>query len=210
MTTPQPSRRAIIMIEHFEVGGESEYVPRPVWPGGASGLTIGVGYDLGYASTIGIARDWHQLPQATLTRLQSYAGRTGASARQILAGTHDLVIPFELACAVFETRDIPRIANLTAAALSNTDRLSPDSFGALVSLVFNRGASMTDSIPGNRLEMRQIRDAMSAADFDLIPGFIRSMKRLWQGRGLDGLLARRDAEADLFASGLITPPPGEA
>ena len=62
---------------------------------------------------------------------------------------------------------------------------------------------MTDTSPGNRLEMRQIRDAMQAADFSPIPDLIRSMKRLWQGKGLDGLLARRDAEAALFEKGLL-------
>ena len=61
---------------------------------------------------------------------------------------------------------------------------------------------MTDTSPGNRLEMREIRDAMQAAEFNPIPDLIRSMKRLWQGRGLDGLLARRDAEAALFEKGL--------
>jgi GH24 family phage-related lysozyme (muramidase) len=35
-----------------------------------------------------------------------------------------------------------------------------------------------------------------------IAGQFRSMKRLWEGKGLDGLLARRDAEADLVESAI--------
>ena len=41
--------------------------------------------------------------------------------------------------------------------------------------------------------------------FDRIPDEFRSMKRLWRGKGLDGLLARRDREADLFEVGLKLP-----
>ncbi len=202
MSAPVPSVTSLSLIEYYEVGGAGTYNSRPVWPGGASGLTIGIGYDLGYANTAQIATDWLAVSPAIQIRLQSYAGRTGASAHVLLAAAQDIIIPWGLAKRVFEETDIPRASALTAQAFQNTDQLSPDSFGALVSLVFNRGASMTDTSPGNRLEMREIRDAMQAAEFNPIPDLIRSMKRLWQGRGLDGLLARRDAEAALFEKGL--------
>ena len=76
----------------------------------------------------------------------------------------------------------------------------------LVSLVYNRGASMKDS-PGsdNRREMRAIRDLVPRMDLRGIAAALRSMKRLWAGKGLDGLLRRREAEAVLVESCLAPP-----
>jgi hypothetical protein len=61
--------------------------------------------------------------------------------------------------------------------------------------------------------MRAIRQHMAERRFERIPDEFRSMKRLWRGRGLDGLLARRDREASLFEAGLrqpLAPLPGSA
>ncbi len=202
------SSAAIAMIERFEVGGEQDYVARPTWPGGASGVTIGVGYDLGYASPAQIAEDWAMLPKEICHRLQSYSGKTGVAAAAVICNAHDIFVPEVAALDVFRRRDIPRAVNLTNETFLNCAAISPDSFGALVSLVFNRGSSMRDTQPNsNRLEMRQIRDAMARSEFDSIPTFIRNMKRLWIGKGLDGLLARRDTEAAMFENGLSQPKP---
>ena len=78
-----------------------------------------------------------------------------------------------------------------------------DSFGALVSLAYNRGASF--SAPGDRYrEMRAIHDHMASGRFDKVPDEFRSMKRLWPN--MAGLRNRRDHEADLFAKGLAATP----
>jgi hypothetical protein len=53
--------------------------------------------------------------------------------------------------------------------------------------------------------MRAIRQHMAERRFDRIPDEFRSMKRLWRGKGLDGLLGRRDREAALFETGLKRP-----
>ncbi len=50
--------------------------------------------------------------------------------------------------------------------------------------------------------MRAVRDAVARKDLREIAGQIRAMKRLWEGQGLDGLLRRRDAEADLVESAI--------
>ena len=74
--------------------------------------------------------------------------------------------------------------------------------GVLVSLVYNRGTSMTDpaNLPGFRQEMRDIRDAVAAGRFTEIPAALRAMKRLWpEGNGLRD---RREREAKLFEEGL--------
>jgi GH24 family phage-related lysozyme (muramidase) len=212
-----PSAAAIDLIESFEI--DTPYNPRPTWPGGASGVTIGVGYDCGYQSAAQIKADWGDLlPAGVVTRLQSYAGRAGMQAQRLAQVAQDIMVPRAAADTVFRARDIPRYADLTARTF-RCDGLSPDSFGALVSLVFNRGAGMSDppSPPApwqSRREMRQIRDALLAGRPDQVPALIRVMKRLWVGKGLDGLIRRREAEACLFERGLglgagNAPPPHE-
>ena len=84
-------------------------------------------------------------------------------------------------------------------ALPNTDKLSEDSFGALVSLAYNRGASFSKD--GDRYkEMREIKENMANETFDQIPDCFREMKRLWPN--MRGLVDRREAEAKLFEAGL--------
>jgi GH24 family phage-related lysozyme (muramidase) len=76
-------------------------------------------------------------------------------------------------------------------------------FGVLVSLVYNRGTSMTDTsgVPGSRKEMRDIRDAVAAGRITDVPAALRAMKRLWpEGNGLRD---RREREAKLFEEGLV-------
>jgi GH24 family phage-related lysozyme (muramidase) len=83
------------------------------------------------------------------------------------------------------------------------DSLPLDAQGALVSLVYNRGTSMVDNSPEDRRrEMRAVRDAVAAGDLERIATELRSMKRLWVGKKQDGLLRRRDAEADLVESAM--------
>ena len=48
--------------------------------------------------------------------------------------------------------------------------------------------------------MRAIQAAVVNGDFREIADQLRSMKRLWVNQGLDGLLVRRDKEADLVES----------
>lgn len=194
------SAAAAEMIIGFEVSSPEEYIPKPAWPGGASGITIGVGYDLGYASATIIAQDWGALPSTTITRLQSCAGRRAAAASFMLHLLADILVPWPAAEAVYRTCDLPRYAAQALSAFPNSDELSPDSFGALVSLVMNRGCGMADpkGFPGSRLEMRQIRLACINRNFATIPGFIRAMERLWT----NGLVERREEEAALFEKGL--------
>ena len=50
----QVADEAVRLILLYEVTNESHYeahCQRPVWPGGQSGATMGIGYDLGYATT---------------------------------------------------------------------------------------------------------------------------------------------------------------
>ena len=51
--------------------------------------------------------------------------------------------------------------------------------------------------------MRAIRDAVARQDMKDIAVQLRLMKRLWVGKNLDGLLKRRDAEAELVESCIV-------
>lgn len=126
------------------------------------------------------------------------------------------VIGWDVAEAVFRARTLPAFAETTARFLPNWTLLSPDCFGALVSLTFNRGPSFNRD--GDRYaEMRAIKAAMAARQFPRIGGLIRAMKRIWIGSAIEQeMLRRRENEALLFDGGLATvmsdewtPPPAD-
>jgi len=66
---------------------------------------------------------------------------------------------------------------------------------ALVSMVYNRG----NKIEGDtRKEMKAIVGLVAKADYAGIAEEIEKSKRLWEGLKLEGLVTRREAEADLI------------
>lgn len=200
----EASEKAIRMIVAFEVTSESVYTNKyqsTIWPGGKSGVTIGIGYDLGYTSAAKLAADWGPLLPADMVEALGQAlGIKGKPAKEMAAHLAPAVlVPWAAANAVFRGRDVAAYSAEVRAALRNTDLLSPDSFGALLSLTFNRGASY--SAVGDRYrEMNAIRDLMAAKRFADIPAQFVSMKRLWPT--VPGLQARREKESKLFAAGL--------
>jgi hypothetical protein len=202
MIAPWPSQAAIDLIIACEITSP-EYYNRiechPTWPGGDSGVTIGIGYDLGMGTEAQFRADWNGLlPDPVIDSLAATCGIHGPVANAMAVYRAALTIPLAAATSVFMAKSIPQAIADTLRAFPTAGALHPDSFGALVSLVFNRGGSLNGD---RRREMRQISLALPSHP-EIVPDLIRSMKRLWEGQGLDGLLARRDAEADLFAAGL--------
>ncbi|HEY6979186.1 MAG TPA: pesticin C-terminus-like muramidase [Chitinophagaceae bacterium] len=174
------------------------------WPGGASGITIGIGYDLGYTTVDRFESDWEDvLPASQLQRLKEVVGLRGVSAKVWAHEFSDIKINPEEAKKVFTERTLPIQRTKAQLAFPGFDKLPVDAQGALISLVYNRGTSMFDK-PGEdrRKEMRAIRDAVAAGDLQEIANQIRSMERLWQGKGLDGLIKRREDEAALVESSI--------
>lgn len=198
------SQKAFDLIVNEETGGQTYYEKteiHPTWPGGASGVTIGIGYDCGYETANDIRNDWGgYLSEAAVNELCSCAGIHGPPAHALVHEIRSSVtVGWAVALDVFRQRDIPKWETIVTNALPNTDRLTPDQFGALVSLSFNRGASF--NLSGDRYrEMRMIKALMGALAFGGIPGQIRSMKRLWPN--MKGLRDRRDHEASLFEDGI--------
>ena len=184
------SQKAFDLILSFEGMGQPKQ-----WPGGESGVTIGFGYDLGYVTAAQFQEDWgDQLPADVMTKLKTAIGLKGIPAKNKAAQLKDVKIDRAPSLVVFTERTVPQYEAQTRAAFPGFDALPTDAQGALVSLVFNRGASMKGD---RRTEMRAIRDAVPSGDLQEIADQLRKMKRLWVGQGLDGLLRRRDAEADM-------------
>lgn len=200
---------AVDLIIDFEVSSQDVYerkFARPTWPGGASGVTIGIGYDLGYETVEDLAREWPTLSVGSRARLARACGLKARAAAQALQdsdlGLRNVVVPWEAAYDSFTASTLPRYAAATVRAFPGCEVMPPLAFGALVSLVYNRGGGMRSSDPDRdeRREMRAIRDLVAAGKFAAIPDQIRSMKRLWPDCG--GLRSRRDREAEFLEKGL--------
>ena len=174
------------------------------WPGGASGVTIGIGYDLGYVTVDQYESDWgERLGTDVRGRLKDAVGLRAVRAKNRAPDLADIRVRRAPSEEVFTQRTIPLYTVRASQAFPGFDALPADVQGALVSLVYNRGASMVDDSPEDRRrEMRAIRDAVAEDDLQEIAGQLRAMKRLWVGKGLDGLLTRRDAEAALVESAI--------
>ena len=170
------------------------------WPGESSGITLGIGYDLGFVTPEEFEEDWSPyLTADDIARLKTAIGVSGEAAHQRASEFSDINVTWDDSVEVFKNRTLPLYSQRTEAAFPGVDQLPADAQGALVSLVFNRGAGMDGD---RRREMRAIRDAVAAGDLQEIANQIRAMKRLWIGKGVDGLLKRRDAEADLVESSI--------
>lgn len=194
------SDNSMKLILDYEVGGGesyyNKYLKKPTWPKGASGVTIGIGYDLGYNSAADFERDWAgKISSSDFNRLKNVLGYKGNSASRLTSSVSDIQIPWDAALQVFKEKTIPRFIDITLQTFPNADKLHPDAFGALVSLVFNRGGSLKGD---SRREMARIRELVKIQDYQEIAQQIRNMKRLWVGKGLDGLLKRRDREAQII------------
>jgi len=199
------SQAAVDLIVTEEDSGEAYYsrhYQHFEWPAGASGPTVGIGYDCGYSSPEQIRQDWTGfIPDQAVAVLMRAAGLKGQQAHAWVQryGT-SVTISWDQAVAQFKGHELPKWEARIIAALPFTELLSGDSFGALTSLGYNRGTGGFRD-PGARFsEMRAIKAHMAAKRFDLIPHEFLSMRRLWPVNG--GLWNRRGHEAALFEKGL--------
>lgn len=200
------SSSAYDLILHHEVSSRPFYdavYTKPTVPGADSGVTIGIGYDLGYKDILTFTRDWGSvLSREDFLALAKCIGLVRDRARFILPSVKHITIPWDKADFVLRTYSLPDACQETLKAFPGADRLPPDAFGALVSLVYNRGGATKDRAGSNRrAEMLDIKVAIEIGDFSAIPGKIRAMKRLW-GKNLGGLLRRREDEARLVEAAL--------
>jgi GH24 family phage-related lysozyme (muramidase) len=208
MADIQSSDRAILLIVTEEDGDQNYYLKTEAhfsWPGGASGPTVGIGYDCGYSTAAQIEADWSPyIDSERVAVLKTAAGHTGGAGEAFTAAHRNAVtISWAESLAQFKGHELPKWEAITRAHLPNCDKLSGDSFGALVSLAYNRGPSF-DAAGDHYREMRAIKADMEAENFAAIPAQFLSMRRLWPV-GKD-LWNRRGHEAILFRDGLSPPP----
>lgn len=194
------SKNSLQLVLESEISSKSMYNSKyrfPIWPHGASGVTIGIGYDMGYSTAAQFERDWRALlGDAKFSKLKPAIGLQGERARAALTSTVKSVeIPYEDALQVFYATSVPVYARATAKAYPGVELLPPDAQGALLSLVYNRGASLEGP---RRTEMKKIAAWVKVKNLSKIAAEIRAMKRLWAGDPkMKGLLTRRDREAAL-------------
>lgn len=205
----------VAFIAREETGGLAYYQEHTRWPhypGEASGITIGMGYDLRMNTLADFKRDWASvLPKPVFKVLALDIGKAGTKKRAKALKEVGIDIPFNQAWQVFTATTLPRYYDLTLSIYPSLDRLPPLCRAVLVSIVFNRGASLRGD---SRREMKTIQTLLEQADQALpdkqrwrailtgVEDQIVAMKRLW-GTG-SGLVKRRQAEANLWRQGLET------
>lgn len=190
------SKRAVDFIIAKEVISPAYYTKHfqnPIWPKGESGITIGIGYDLGYASRADIVSDWSMLSADDIKKLQSVAGVRGAKSIARLKDVSSVSVPIEIAKEVFIKSSLPKYAKSALRIYPGLDKLLPDAIGGIVSMIYNRGASLEGA---RRVHMKKIVPLVAALDYTGIAEQIEESKKLWEGKNLDGLITRREQEAE--------------
>lgn len=175
------------------------YMPKPYVPKGdqSSGVTIGYGYDLGQqesSSARTMLSDYYTAEQ--VERLLTAIGKKGDNARAIVHELSDISIDKDRALDM-AMRLKERYCQVVVNTYPQAINLPPDSAGAILSLVYNRGPSLKKPKIGDpidsRREMREIGDDFSKGNIKNIPARLRSMRRLWANQR--GLRDRREGEA---------------
>ena len=200
------SKKATDFIILHEVGSKSYYerfLQKPTWPGGESGITIGFGYDMGYNTEKQFMLDWSgSLNPNFLTPLRNVIGLKGQHAKSMLKGELlNVRVPYNMAYDVFLKSSLPRYYKMALSIYPNLGMLNEDTQGAIVSMVFNRGASLEGE---SRKEMKAIVPLIAKADYEGIADQIENSKRIWEGKKLEGLVLRREAESDLIRESIGT------
>ena len=199
---PEPSpdlpTEAVTFIVREEVGSRAFYerhTAMPHFPGVDSGVTIGIGYDLRFQAPEDFERDWAlELTAEQMDLLRPHLGRKGS--QEAVNALMAIRIPFRSALRVFCKASLPRAVEDTRRTYTGFDSLPPLCRGALVSLVYNRGAKLDGE---RRREMAAIKEHIENGEFDRVAAEFEAMKRLWPNA--EGLRTRRDKEADLWRKG---------
>ena len=180
-----------------------------------SGITIGCGDDLQFRTADTFADDWGAyIPSTWIARLSVACGKSADWAAAHASDFSDITIGTEVAHTQFVTRILPEEAATTLKAFPGVSLLPAPAQGALLSLVYNRGADMadnpSDSQHARRAEMRTIRSLVADMHAPMqqrllgIADALDSMCRLWIGTDATGLVTRRHAEANLVRSAIPT------
>ncbi|WP_230679723.1 pesticin C-terminus-like muramidase, partial [Pseudomonas fluorescens] len=171
-----------------------------------SGVTIGYGYDLGQQTAARVDAELKDLyTPEEIERLKGALGKKGQDARDYVHNVSSISISKDNAlklAVIMKKRYAQQVVDVYPKAIN----LHPDCQGVLLSLVVNRGNSLSGSTPAKalkRLEMKQIKEDFDNDKPELIPSRLRSMKRLWENDPTTaGVATRREKEAVFFEEAL--------
>lgn len=205
---------AFIALE--ETGGLAHYqqVSRfPHFPGGESGITIGVGYDLRFHSQQEFYSDWSDyISKAAIQELSNDIGRQGSQQRASVLKEMGVEVPFYAAWQVFVRKTLPGFYKKTLLSYPSLTALPGLCASVLVSLVYNRGPALNGN---NREEMANIRRILDKAEQARLQGRataevnqmllavadeLLAMKKYWPVTS--GLVKRRQEEANIWRQSL--------
>lgn len=191
------SRAGLDLLVSFEVSSPAYYekkLRRPCWPGGESGVTIGIGYDVGVTSARQIEQDWRgQLTDEAVDRLLTAQGIAGTRAKPLASGLSDVEVTFDIAQKVFYRCTVPQFARRTLETYPRVDRLPADAQAMVLSLIYNRGTRLTGP---RRQHMAALKPLIARGDLAAIAEQFELMTELWPD--LPGLCTRRRKEAAMI------------
>ncbi|MEB2650184.1 pesticin C-terminus-like muramidase [Pseudomonas siliginis] len=175
-------------------------------PDDSSGITIGYGYDLGQQTAARVDAELKDLyTPEEIERLKGALGKKGQDARDYVHNVSSISISKDNAlklAVIMKKRYAQQVVDVYPKAIN----LHPDCQGVLLSLVVNRGNSLSGNTPAKalkRLEMKQIKEDFDNDKPELIPSRLRSMKRLWENDpNTVGVATRREKEAVFFEEAL--------
>jgi len=177
--------------------------PHPYWPGGSSGVTLGVGWDVGYHTPDAIADTWKDLGPDRVAQLQRAAGKKGRAAATVVSALRSLTVPRDVSIAILTRSLREEYYPLIIRLFPGVEHLPTEAQVVFLSVVFNRGPSMghdpdwkTAKDVDRRWEMRRMRNDVQRRDLFAIYVHLGTMKRLWEQSGPRGLpIRRRDEQA---------------
>ncbi|NUP05371.1 MAG: hypothetical protein HOW73_04850 [Polyangiaceae bacterium] len=213
-----PTGRLIAAWEHG--GGDikavrKQYDPLPHWPGGKSGLTIGMGYDLRYQSGTKLRKDFgNVLTPAEIAKLDAYTPQINAKGKQVppqkkaskaaVTATADVEVRYKDAVKVFEDTVLPRYQEEAYNTFPGLKDMDPYTQAAVVSMVYNRGSSIPKKTkkkkqPLRRTHFLEIKEAVVKKDILAIAATLRKMKAEHTKKSTKaGLRRRRESEAKMI------------
>jgi hypothetical protein len=99
------SDEARLIVVGFEVSDRTTYerkYVRPEWPGGVLGITIGIGYDVGYHSQAEVRADWQGLLSANdIEQLVQGVALKGERAHERLSEFSNIKVPWDAALEAY-------------------------------------------------------------------------------------------------------------
>ena len=148
MNSNKPSPNTLKLLLQYEVGGGKsyyeKYLSKFTWPGGASGPTIAIGVDCAYYTEKELADIFSFLSTEQIKTIQGAYGKTGEAGKQYTKQLREsgITVTWEKALEIFEKYTWPKFTKLAEKTFPGLTDLTPDAYGAIVSLVFNRGTCL--------------------------------------------------------------------